>query len=409
MLNIKSKWLVSAGLVALALGSGEAARKTRFKLEKVIIINECGSGGWAHSNQISYTSNYYNTVLGPKYGFKCTIPATQAAIKTLFNDDSLATYDAIVFNGGTRVGGSGAVGDTSAQHAFERWMRHGGGLLGIHGLLDHNGTWPWLRDSLMSGAVFTVHSNWGSDPNAQVQWDTLKTNGVYRALKPEYDSMRACFPPLHNHFTFPDEWYSVSVNPRTDTVGPYSADVIMTIDEGTYNVPGGGAMGLGHPVMWTHKVRPDADSNVGRFVYFSRGHDQGAWDGTSSNHAPISPAAINGVVYSDTSKNLMTKGWLWQGLRYAAGLHLNTVPIVRATNASFGGILQAKIRNGILNVQVTNSGKHEVNVYTLSGRNVARSLGNGDAQYSFSNLKSGSLYIVQVKASGKSYTQRVLL
>ncbi len=404
MYNLINKSFLGAGLVAMALGSGYA--KT-YQLKKVLVINECGSGGFVHTDQINYTSNYYNTYLGPKYGFKCTIPATQADIDKVFTDDSLKTYDVVVFNGGTRVGGAGAVGDTGAQHAFQRYLKAGGGCVGIHGLLDHNNTWPWLRDSVLSGAIFTQHSNWGSDPNAQVQWDTLKTSGVVRSMKPEYDSIRSIFP--HNtHFTYPDEWYSVSPDPRP------IADVLMTIDETTYQVPSGSAMGVGHPVMWAYHLPPDSTGGPqGRFIYFARGHETGAWDGTSSNHAPETVgqgAKQQGdTVFSDTSHTLMTKGWLWQSLKWAAGLYVDQPVSVRSSDASVGGILQAQNKNGVLYVHVDGAGRNEVNVYTLSGENVARGMGSGDKDYYFSNLKGPSLYIVQVKSAKKTYTQRVML
>ena len=171
-------------------------------------------------------------------------------------------------------------------------------------------------------------------------------------------------------------------------------------------------MGLGHPVMWAYHLPADAQGNVGRFIYTARGHETGAWDGTSGNHAPttVAQGAIQegNTVFSDTSHTLMTKGWLWQALQWAAGLRVNAVSI-HAADASFGGILQAQNSNGVLNVHVNSTGRHEVNVYTLSGKAVVHKLGNGDVHYSFSNLKAMNLYIVQVKSSNKTYTQRVML
>ncbi|MBW8890160.1 MAG: ThuA domain-containing protein, partial [Fibrobacteres bacterium] len=216
-----------------------------------MIINETGSGGYAHTTQINYTSNYYTTYLAPKYGFTTVTPATQAAIDAEMTDANLKTYDVVIFNGGTRIGGAGAVGDTAAQHAFQRYLKAGGGCLAIHGLLDHNNTWPWLRDSVLNGSIFTQHSAWGQDPNAKVQWDTLKTSGELRSMKTEYDSIRACYPKTK--FTYPDEWYSTSPNVRP------IADVLMTIDENSYTVPSGSSMGLGHPVMWAYHLPADKD------------------------------------------------------------------------------------------------------------------------------------------------------
>jgi hypothetical protein len=401
MATWKKAFILGGGLATLALTNVFA--KT-YQLKKVMIINETGSGGYAHATQIKYTSDYFSTYLAPKYGFTTVIPATQAAIDAEMKDEVLKTYDVVIFNGGTRIGGSGAVGDTGAQHGFQRWLNAGGGCLSIHGLLDHNNTWPWLRDSVLNGSIFTQHSNWGGDPNAKVQWDTLKTSGELRSMKPEYDSIRACFPKTK--FTYPDEWYSISPNVR-----PF-ADVLMTIDEASYTVPNGATMGLGHPVMWAYHLPKDKDGNIGRFIYTARGHDVGAWDGTSNNHAPMTVAqgAIQegSTVFSDTSHTLMTKGWLWQALQWAAGLRSQTVSVV-ATNATFGGIMQSQNMNGVLNVQVKSAGSYEVKVFTLAGKTVARQTGKGDAAYSFAGLKGATLYVVQVKTGKKTTTQRVML
>jgi hypothetical protein len=399
----KNSVILGTGLAVLAAVNVVSART--YQLKKVMIINETGSGGYAHTTQINYTSNYFTTYLAPKYGFTTVTPATQAAIDAEMKDDVLKTYDVVIFNGGTRIGGAGAVGDTAAQHAFQRWLKAGGGCLSIHGLLDHNNTWPWLRDSVLNGSIFTQHSSWGADPNAKVQWDTLKTSGELRSNKPEYDSIRACFPKTK--FTYPDEWYSISPNVR-----PF-ADVLMTIDENSYTVPSGASMGLGHPVMWAYHLPADKDGNIGRFIYTARGHDVGAWDGTSSNHAPatVAQGAVQegSTVFSDTSHTLMTKGWLWQALQWAAGLRVQNSTAIHATNATFGGIMHSQNMNGVLNVQVKSNGSYEVNVFTVSGKSIARKTGKGDAEYSFAGLKGSTLYIVQVKTGKKISSERVLL
>ncbi len=398
----KKQWVLFGAIFMIALGGSHART---FQLKKVMIINESGAGGFSETNSINYVTNYINTYLGPKYGFKCTIPSTQAAIDLVFRDDSLSTYDVVVFNDGTRIGGNGAIGDTGAQHAFQRWLKHGGGLVGIRRLMDHNNTWPWLRDTVLTGTIFTVHSTWGAggkDATAQVQWDTLKTNGTLNSIKPEYSDLRACFPPLRNHFTYPDEWYSVSVNPRPFT------DVLLTIDENTYTVPATGTMGLGHPIAWAYHLPPDASGNVGRFIYNERGMDLGAWDGTSNNHAPISPAPINGVVYSDTSKDLMTKGFLWQSIRWAAGLTQSSVSI-RSVIAKDNGVLNAHSLNGVLQISVSHlGGKADVEMFDLSGHNLGHQSGTGDRDYTFPGLKHNSVYLVYVKVGQKIYTSRVV-
>ncbi|MBW8888729.1 MAG: ThuA domain-containing protein [Fibrobacteres bacterium] len=388
-------------LAALALGSGHART---YQLKKILVINATGSGGYMHASQIKFTDDYFKSYLGPKYGFESRSANTQAQIDSVLRDDSLKTYDVVVFNGGSRIGGFGAVGDTGAQHAFQRWIKAGGGCFAIHDFTDHNNTWPWLRDSLLNRTIFTQWSAWGADHHTMVQWDTLETDGAVRARKPEYDSIRACFPKTR--FTYPDGWSSFSPDVRP------IADILMTIDENTYAVPQGSAMGIGHPIMWAYPLPPDSLGNQGRFIYNARGHDLGAWDGTSSNHAPmtVGEGAIQEgeTVFSDTSHTLMTKGSLWPCLQWAAGLRINAVS-VHVRDASSPGLMQSRNSHGVLNVRVQGPGGHDVQVFTLAGKSVAHRSGRGDAEYSFANLRRPGIYFVEVKSSRKTYTQRIML
>jgi hypothetical protein len=388
-------------MATLALGRGYART---YQLKKILVVNTTGSGGFSHAYAIKFTSDYFRLYLGPTHGFETKAANNQAEIDAVMRDDSLKTYDVVVLNGGSRIGGSGAIGDSGAQKAFQRWMKAGGGCLAVHGVTDHNNTWPWLRDSLLNGTVLTQWSSWGGDPHAMVQWDTLKTNGVLNSLKPEYDSIRACFPKTR--FIYPDSWSSFSPNVR-----PY-ADVLMTIDETTYAVPHGTEMGIGHPVMWAYHLPADSLGNQGRFIYFARGHDIGAWDGKSQNHAPrtVEEGAIqeSETVFSDIPDTLMTKGSLWQCLQWAAGLRINS-SYVRVRDASFPSLTRSHAMNGVLNVQVQGAGGHDVRIYNLAGKNIARRNGQGNAEYSFSNLRRSCLYIVEVKSSRQTYRHRIML
>jgi hypothetical protein len=390
-------------LVSMAFATGSGHART-YQLKKILVLNQTGSGGYAFSSAIRFTSEYFQSYLAPKYGFEAKVPLTQADIDSVMRDDSLKTYDVVVFNGGSRVGGVGAVADTSAKNAFQRWLKAGGGAVGIHGFLMGTDTWPWLRDSVVNGANFTQWSNWGQDPNAKAQWDTLETEGELRSRKPEYDSIRACFP--RTRFTYPDSWMSFAPDVRPN------ADVLMTIDEKTYAVPSMSVMGVGHPIMWAYHLPADALGNQGRFLYFGRGKEAGAWDGTSPNHAPmtVEEGAIQqgDTVFSDTSHTLMTKGSLWQCLQWAAGLRVNSVS-VHVQSKYTPNLTQFSNRNGVMNVLIKGPGGHEVKVFSLAGKIITHRSGQGDAEYSFGSLLRPCIYIVEVKTSQKTYTQRVLL
>ena len=75
----KSMRIFSAGLFVVALGSGHA--KT-FQLKKVMIINENGSGGFLHPNQINFTSSYINTYLNSLHSIGDTFYAANLRVET---------------------------------------------------------------------------------------------------------------------------------------------------------------------------------------------------------------------------------------------------------------------------------------------------------------------------------------
>lgn len=412
MFHGKMKSLLAAGVFALATGSVHA-QKTTAPI-KILVINPCGA--YVHTTAINWVSNYMLTVLGPQQGWTVISPAITAAatVRTYFNTDSLNTINVIMWNDNTSAGG--VITDANQRLAYQTWVRKGGGTLGWHGFLDHADLWPFITDSILAGTKFTDHSPWNSTGgrNAKVRWDTVKVNGetTVRANKPEYAKIKASFTyalqkqaSTNDQITYPDEWYSFRSNPRLATAssvwGGYARapDILYTIDENTYDVPAAVKMGPDHPEAWAYKFPPLCDTcRQGRFIFSARGHDVGAYDGKSAGAAP------NG---SDSSALGPTKTFLLEGILWAANLGGTTS--INTTDASFNGILTTQKQNGALRVEVNSKGKHEVNVYTLAGKNMGHTIGNGDAEYSFSNLKAATLYVVQVKAGKQTYTKRVML
>ena len=72
--------------------------------------------------------------LGTRNGF--TVDATEDA--TAFSDQNLGGYAAVAF-----VLTSGDVLDDGRQAAFERYIRAGGGFVGVHSASDTEYDWPW--------------------------------------------------------------------------------------------------------------------------------------------------------------------------------------------------------------------------------------------------------------------------
>ncbi len=384
-----------AGLFVSALGAAHAAPF------KVLIINQ--SGAILSSGPVNWLSKYLTTVVGPEQGWETVAPATAALTQSRFQDDSLGTYQVIVFNQNTSIGN--VIVDANQRLAFQKWLRHGGAAVGWNAVMDHADLWPFMTDSVFSGTKYTDHSTWNSTGGraAKVQWDTLLTNGesTPRSEKPEYAALKAGFPK--GQFTYPDEWYSYRINPRLASPStvwggyPRVVDILLTIDENTYDVPLAGKMGSDHPVAWAYTFPPDSGGKKGRFIFFGRGHDSGSFAGKGSNSSPYDSCAACG-----------TKNWVLESIRWAAGF---TQPgaSIHSVIAKDNGVLNAHSLNGILQISITYvAGKADVEVFDLSGHNLGHQSGTGDREYSFPELKRNAIYMVRVRADEKTYVSRVV-
>lgn len=149
-----------------------------------------------------------------------------------FADDSLAGYTAVVF-----LSTTGDILNAAQQAAFERFIRRGGGFVGVHSAADTEYDWPFY--GALIGAYFSGHPD---IQNATVQIEDVS--------HPTVSSLpRAWFRR--------DEWYNFRRNPRG------SVTVLATLDERTYM---GGTMSPDHPIVWSHTYES------GRSWYTAGGH-----------------------------------------------------------------------------------------------------------------------------------------
>jgi type 1 glutamine amidotransferase len=180
-----------------------------------------------------------------------------------FNDDNLKKYDVVGF-----INTTGDVLDDTQQAAFERYVRGGGGFVGVHSAADGEYDWPFYGE--LVGAYFKNHPI-----------TVLYFQGNFNDLgvQPGNLIVEAAEHPAVAHLPSPwrvsDEFYSFRTNPR-DRVR-----VLMSIDEGSYlqdpntshlpispGFPGtiqSGSMG-DHPMSWCH------DNLGGRAWYTALGH-----------------------------------------------------------------------------------------------------------------------------------------
>ena len=170
--------------------------------------------------------------LGRRHGFG--VDVTEDA--TRFRRRVLARYAAVIFLSTT----GDPLGAASKKHAFRRYIRRGGGFLGIHAAADSGYAWSWYGG--LVGASFRSHPS-GTPP------------AVVRVEDPTAAATRG----LPRAWARVDEWYSFQSNPRS------RVHVLATVDETTYD-PGSTAMGADHPIAWCHRYRG------GRSVYTAMGH-----------------------------------------------------------------------------------------------------------------------------------------
>ncbi|HEX6683928.1 MAG TPA: ThuA domain-containing protein, partial [Candidatus Limnocylindrales bacterium] len=205
----------------------------------------------ASSAQARQPDPYQVLVFSKTAGFRHdSIPAGIAAIQDLgaangftvvatedggaFTDANLAQFAAVIW-----LSTTGDVLDATQQASFERYIRAGGGYVGIHAASDTEYDWAWYGD--LVGAYFASHP--------------ANQQAAVKVEDPAHPST-AGLPARWSRF---DEWYNFQTNPRGDV------HVLASLDETSY-VPGAGAMGADHPTAWCH------DYDGGRSWYTGGGH-----------------------------------------------------------------------------------------------------------------------------------------
>ncbi|ASO19874.1 hypothetical protein FHR81_000446 [Actinoalloteichus hoggarensis] len=182
-----------------------------------------------------------------------SIPAGVAAISGLGRDHGFvvtATEDPDVLTAEVAaqtvvvfLSTSGTSTDAAGRAELEKWVRAGGGFVGVHGASTSDKDWPFYRD--LVGARFVDHPEIQRVP-AEVE-DRAHPSTAH--LGPTWDRT--------------DEWYNFDASPRQDV------RVLLSVDEARYE-PGPQAMG-DHPIAWCH------EPHGGRSWYTALGHSSEAY------------------------------------------------------------------------------------------------------------------------------------
>lgn len=166
--------------------------------------------------------------MGSRHNFR--VEASEDA--TIFTDERLANYQVVVF-----LSTTGDILNTAQQSAFMRFIRNGGGFVGIHSATDTEYDWPWYGQ--LVGTYFLNHPN--------IQTATINvTNSTHVSTQ-----------QLPTEWTRNDEWYNFRSDPSPNVT------VLANLNESTYS---GGTMGRNHPISWYHNY------DGGRAWYTAMGH-----------------------------------------------------------------------------------------------------------------------------------------
>jgi type 1 glutamine amidotransferase len=154
-----------------------------------------------------------------------------------FEPDALNRYAAVVFLSTTED-----VLDEAQQQAFTRYIRGGGGFVGVHAASDTEYEWPWY--GRLVGAYFAGHPN---DPGVR--------EGILHVADADHPSTES----LPDPWIRADEWYDF---------GELQPDlnILLEVDEGSYKRPGENPAPAPRPIAWYHEF------DGGRAWYTALGH-----------------------------------------------------------------------------------------------------------------------------------------
>lgn len=271
---------LSVALAALAFANGctsvtaEDTRETEIDtgpqitewMAQPAILVFSKTAAWRHNEGIAGADRYFADLATERgWGLFTTVDAG------VFNADSLARFDLVIFNNVT-----GDVLSESQQQVFETWVEAGGAWIGLHGSGDSSqDTWEWYQNVVI-GPRFIGH----------IMAPQFQTANVV-AIEVEH-------PVLENVpavWAIEDEWYSFDGVPQS-----YGMTAIAGLDERTYTpsnpvVPDWpqdlrmGDTPAQHPIIWSQCL------GQGRLVYSAIGHVQFVYD--DPNYARVLENAVD--------------------------------------------------------------------------------------------------------------------
>ncbi|HEU5078244.1 MAG TPA: ThuA domain-containing protein [Opitutaceae bacterium] len=218
-------------LVTVALLGSSAAWAEQFN---VLLFSK--TAGWHHDSINAGVTAIQNLGKLHDFGVFWTEDASR-----VFNDKELAKYKVVIF-----LCTTGDILNDEQQAAFEKFIKGGGGFVGIHSATDTEYGWPWYTK--MVGHMFHIHP--------VVQTATIKVED------PNFPGMDR----FAKRFLWTEEWYQFDAS-RSDKL-----HYLLSVDEKTYKpnadwgAKKGSGMGAFHPLSWYQEY------DGGRAFYTALGH-----------------------------------------------------------------------------------------------------------------------------------------
>ncbi len=160
----------------------------------------------------------------------------------VFSDEGLKKFDVVIF-----LNTTGDVLNDKEQAAFERYIKNGGGWVGVHAASDTEYDWEWYTK--MVGMMFKIHP---SQQTAYLHVEDSNFPGMGR------------FP---KKLLWTDEWYQYQQPALSNDL-----HFLVSVDEKSYKPYAkwgeneGKGMGDFHPMSWYHNY------DGGRAFYTGLGH-----------------------------------------------------------------------------------------------------------------------------------------
>lgn len=214
-----------AGLAACSNTSGHSGTDQQQQAPRVLVFTK--TAGYYHTSIPAGLAAIQK--LGEEAGFAVDTSSTADP----FTHEGLSPYQAIIFLNTTEE-----VLNSEQEQAFERYIKAGGGFVGIHAAADTEYDWPWFGKLL--GARFANHP--------EIQDATILVT----------DKNHPASSPLPERWQRRDEWYNFK------EIAP-TIQVLAWLDESTYS---GGTHGKEHPFAWYQPV------DGGRVFYTAGGHTE---------------------------------------------------------------------------------------------------------------------------------------